>query len=366
MQRFLRPGLAALAGAVLLIGAACSSSDGAPATTDSPRDRATATPAQNGSTTRPGNEMTAEELVALAEPSVVRIGTDSGVGSGFVIDPDGYIITNNHVVSGARDVVVTLSDGSEHTADIVGTDPRADIALLKIDQDGLTALPLADLDDVSIGQDVIAIGYALDLDLGEGPSFSVTRGIVSQKNRAIREGSPIFGAVQTDAAINHGNSGGPLINLFGEVVGVNTALQPDSSTGGVAQGIGYAVGSDTVQAIYEQLRENGRVNRGLLGIQDFEALRPADVRDLGLPEGTRGILLPNGGNFLSVSNGGPAAAAGIQPGDVLTRIADVTLDNEGDLAIALIKNGPGESVEVELYRDGDKMTVQVTLGTPPA
>ncbi|MGH2609817.1 MAG: PDZ domain-containing protein, partial [Tepidiformaceae bacterium] len=89
-------------------------------------------------------------------------------------------------------------------------------------------------------------------------------------------------------------------------------------------------------------------------------------RDLGLPEGTRGILLPNGGNFLSVSNGGPAAAAGIQPGDVLTRIADVTLDNEGDLAIALIKNGPGESVEVELYRDGDKMTVQVTLGTPPA
>lgn len=373
MQRFFRPGLAALAGVVLLVGAACSSNDGGSPDSSTGGDAPTSTPsAEPGSTSPPGEAMSAEELVQLAEPSVVRIQTNSGVGSGFVIDPDGYIVTNNHVVSGARTVTVTLSDGSEHSADIVGTDPRADLALLKIDQGGLTALPLANLDDVAIGQDVIAIGYALDLDRGEGPSFSVTRGIVSQKNRGISEGAEILGAVQTDAAINHGNSGGPLLNLFGEVVGVNTALQPDFNTGGVAQGIGYAVGSDTVRAVYDELRENGRVNRGLLGIRSFEALRPADVRELGLPDGTRGILLPaepvatQSGPVSSVDPTGPAASAGLQPGDVITKIADIDIRNEGDVAIAMIKNGPGKSVEVELYRDGESMTLPVTLGTPQA
>jgi S1-C subfamily serine protease len=374
MQRFLRPGLAALAGAVVLIGAACSSNgdDNSPGASDTPRDSATSVPTQQSSTTRPGSQMTAEELVRRAEPSVVRIAADAGVGSGFVIDADGYIITNNHVVAGSRSVEVTLSDGSEHPAEVIGTDPRADLALLKIEQGGLTPLPLADLDNVSIGEDVIAIGYALDLQRGEGPSFSVTRGIVSQKNRAISEGAEILGAVQTDAAINHGNSGGPLLNLFGEVVGVNTALQPDFSTGGVAQGIGYAVGSDTVRAVYDELRENGEVNRGLLGIRNFESLRPADASELGLPEGTRGILLspepvstPNG-NQPSVDAAGPAGRAGIEPGDVITRIADIDIQNEGDIAIAMIKNGPGETVEVEIYRDGEQQTLDVTLGTPTA
>jgi S1-C subfamily serine protease len=235
--------------------------------------------------------MTTEELVKFAEPSVVRIETDNGVGSGFVIDAGGYIMTNNHVVQGARSINVTLSDGSENDAQVVGTDPKGDLALLKIDASGLQALKLADLNQVQIGQDVVAIGYALDLSMGEGPSFSVTRGIVSQKNRAISESSGILGAVQTDAAINHGNSGGPLLDLYGEVVGINTALQPDQETGGVAQGIGYAVGSDTVKAVYEQLRANGRVNRGLLGVRGFTSLRPAEAKALGLPD-TQGVYLP--------------------------------------------------------------------------
>jgi S1-C subfamily serine protease len=203
----------------------------------------------------------------------------------------------------------------------------------------LTALPLANLDDVAIGQD--------------------------------SEASAILGAVQTDAAINHGNSGGPLINLFGEVVGVNTALQPDTATGGIAQGIGYAVGADTVRAVYEEIRETGRVDRGLLGISGFEALRPADVGELGLPEGTRGILLsaqpistPTG-PVESVDPSGPAGRAGIQPGDVLVRVGEVGIDNEGDLAVAMIQTSPGETLEVELYRDGEEMSVDVTLGTPP-
>ncbi len=371
MNRFMRPTIAGTAALILLSGAACSSNDAPP-----PRDSTSAEPTATTSvqTSQPratGSELNTEDLVRLAEPSVVRIATNSGVGSGFVISSDGYIITNNHVVSGARTVTVTLSDGSDESATVVGTDIKSDLALLKIDRNGLSALKLADLDRVPIGEDVVAIGYALDIGRGEGPSFSVTRGIVSQKNRGIDEGAnQILGSIQTDAAINHGNSGGPLLNLLGEVVGVNTALQPDSSSGGVAQGIGYAVGSDTVAAVYEQLRSDGKVSRGLLGVRNFEALRPAQAKQLGLPDGTRGIVLPaeavrtSTGTLSSVDSAGPAARAGIKAGDVITKIGDVTIDNEGDLAIAMIKHGPGESVKVELYREGKKTTVDVVLGTP--
>lgn len=374
MKRITRHALAGLASLFLLLGVACSSNDATTPTVES--SNGTAAPTTSVQTNQPiatGSELRAEDLVRLAEPAVVRVETNSGVGSGFVINSDGYIITNNHVVAGARTVTVTLSDGSEEPASVVGTDVKSDLALLKIDRSGLSALELADLDSVAIGQDVVAIGYALDIGRGEGPSFSVTRGIVSQKNRGIDEGAnQILGSIQTDAAINHGNSGGPLLNLLGQVVGVNTALQPNASTGGVAQGIGYAVGSDTVAAVYEQLRDDGKVNRGLLGVRNFEALRPAQAKQLGLPEGTRGIVLPaeavrtSTGTLTSVDAAGPAARAGIKAGDVITKIGDTTIDNEGDLAIAMIKHGPGESVKVELYRDGNKMTVDVTLGTPTA
>jgi S1-C subfamily serine protease len=371
MLRPLRISLAGFAAVALLAGAACSSNG---AGSDSPTDNPRPAPTSSVQTNQPRNtgaDLSAEDLVRLAEPSVVRVETNTGVGSGFIIDAGGYIMTNNHVVAGARSVRVTLSDGSDYDASIVGTDPRSDLALLKIDAKDLDPLDLANLDDVQIGQDVIAIGYALDLQMGEGPSFSVTRGIVSQKNRGIDEGdTAILGSIQTDAAINHGNSGGPLLNLRGEVVGVNTALQPDQATGGVAQGIGYAVGSDTVKAVFEQLRDDGRVNRGLLGVRGFSAVQPADARELGLPDGTKGIVLSpepirsGTGTLSSVDANGPAGRAGIQPGDVITKVADMTIDNESDLAIAMIKHGPGEKVDVELFRGGKKMTVQVTLGTP--
>jgi S1-C subfamily serine protease len=310
------------------------------------------------------NELSTADLVKLAEPSVVRIQTTSGVGTGFVVGEDGYIVTNNHVIAGlngrpSNNIRVTLSDGSVIPATTVGADERSDLAVLKIDRTGLKALPFADLDSVLIGQDVVAIGYALDLTRGEGPSFSVTRGIVSQKNRAINEDSAaaILGAVQTDAAINHGNSGGPLLNLYGEVVGINTALAPDG-TGGTSTGIGFAVGSDVAKAVYEQIKANGRVHRGFLGISDYEALRPARAKELNIPEGQGGIVVG------SVVANGPVGAAGLQAEDVITKLGDTDIATETDLAVALIRHSAGEKVTVEYYRGGKKASLDVTLGTP--
>jgi S1-C subfamily serine protease len=332
-----------------------------PATSTPPSTQATtSTP-----TPRPDSEMTVAEVVRLAEPSVVRIATGGGVGSGFIVSEDGYIVTNNHVVASSTgaavsQVQVTLSDGSVVTGRVIGTDPRSDLAILKIDGGPYRALALADLDKVEIGQDVVAIGYALDLRRGEGPSFSVTRGIVSQKNRAIEEAA-ILGAIQTDAAINHGNSGGPLLSLYGEVVGVNTSLVPDRLSGsGVGQGIGLAVGSDTVKAVYEEIRANGAVDRGLLGVRNFESLRPATARALGLPEDTRGVYLSGAD---SIDPGGPAAAAGLRAGDVIAKIGDTVIRNETDLAVALIRANGGETVPVDVYRNGQRLTFNVTLAS---
>lgn len=359
---------AGMAGLALLGGAACSDATpaGQQAATAGNGSAATATVTRSQPTSLPAGQMTTAELVQYAEPAIVRIQTNSGVGSGFVVDPDGYIITNAHVVTGATGrlastITVTTSDGAQYPARVVGADTRADIALLKIDASGLKALQFANLADVQVGQDVVAMGFALDLQGGEGGSFSVTRGIISQKNRVINEGTSaaIFGSVQTDAAINHGNSGGPLLDLTGKVVGVNTAIAPDPTTGEQAPGIGFAVGSDIVKAIYEQLKAQGRVNRGYLGIQGFEALRPAVARQLGIPENEGGVVIR------AVVPGGPVAQAGLQAQDVIVKIGGIDVNNEADLAVALIKNQAGQKVTVEFYRDGKKMSAEVTLGTPP-
>ena len=368
MRRFTRPLAAGMLGLTLLAGAACSDS---PASTASPETQApaAASPAADGtrqtSVSQTSDELSTADLVKLAEPSVVRIETNSGVGTGFVVGTDGYILTNFHVVEGttagrtASNIRVTLSDGSVVAATVAGTDSRTDLAVLKIERTGLKALKFADLDNVLIGQDVVAIGYALDLQQGEGPSYSVTRGIVSQKNRVINEGAQaqIYGAVQTDAAINHGNSGGPLLNMYGEVVGINTALAPDG-TGGTASGIGFAVGSDVARAVYEQILTSSRVNRGFLGIGTFETLRPAKARELNIPESQGGLLVGN------VTASGPVGTAGLKAGDVIIRLGNTEIASENDLMVALIKNSAGQTVTLEYYRDGKKASIQVTLGTP--
>ena len=370
-------GLAALG--ILFGGAACTSRSEQPgsgaaseastptsASTSAATSSATQAPVQT--TVSKTTELSVQDLVKLAEPSIVRIETGGGVGSGFIISEDGYLVTNNHVVlsrTGAvsRTVNVTLSDGSNVSGTVVGTDSRSDLALVKIEGGPFKALKIGKLDEVQIGMDVVAIGYALDLKQGEGPSFSVTRGIVSQKNRAISEASSIFGAVQTDAAINHGNSGGPLLNLKGEVIGVNTAIAPDTTTGGTAAGIGFAVGADVIKAVTDELRANGVVSRGFLGIGSFEALRPARAKDLGLPSDTAGIYLKDAS---SVSANGPAGLAGLRAGDVITTIDGAAVKDETGLALAMIRADAGRKVDVEFYRGGKKQTVSITLGTPPA
>ena len=369
MRTFTRPIAAALAGLALLTGAACSdsssptaSSETQPAGSNQPQATApAAAPTRQTTVSQSRAELSTADLVKQAEPSVVRIETNGGVGTGFVVDGDGYILTNNHVVAGtngrtAAAIRVTMSDGSVLAATVVGTDPRSDLALIKVDRTGLAALTFADLDATLIGQDVVAIGYALDLAQGEGPSFSVTRGIVSQKNRAINEAgiSPIYGAVQTDAAINHGNSGGPLLNMFGEVVGINTALPPDDT----ATGIGFAVGSDIAKAVVQQIRDEGQVSRGFLGIQGFEALRPAKAKELGIPDGQGGIVVQ------TVAANTPVGIAGLRSGDVITRIENTEISSENDLAVALILNSAGDDVTIEYYRNGEEGSIEVTLGTP--
>ncbi len=387
MPTYLRVAAAGLAGLVLISAAACSSN-----TTTAPAasgGKASASAQQQASTqpvqqtrVQTGKELSAAEVVQLAEPSIVKVSTTTlqgiGVGTGFVVDPAGYIITNNHVIAGASarngngtGITVTTSDGAQFDAKVVGTDPRSDLALLKIDATNLKALTLGNLENVVVGQDVLAIGYALDL---QG-SDTVTRGIVSAKDRSIDENQPVLGAIQTDAAINHGNSGGPLLDFTGTVIGVNTAIAPDATTGGIAPGIGFAVGANTVKAVYEQLRATGKVDRGYLGIRNFQALRPAKAKELGIPENVQGVYLPpaqqvttNRGTqtISSVAAGDPADKAGIKPGDVLTKIGNTPVADESELAVALITHHAGEKVTIELYRGGKKMTVEATLGTPPA
>ncbi len=375
MNRFLTPAAGGIIALGVLFGA-CSDRVGesAPARTEESSRTVTAgTPASSAQPSAAAattvavrsGVLTTEELVRLAEPAIVRIRTGTGTGTGFVVSAEGHIVTNNHVVEGSRTVSVTMSDGAVVSGRVVGTDPRADLALVKIDGVAdLKPLKIGKLAEVVVGQDVVAIGYALDLKGGEGPSFSVTRGIVSAKNRAISEGSAIAGAIQTDAPINHGNSGGPLLNMQGEVIGVNTALAADpSSPSGTATGIGFAVGADIVQAVYDELRETGTVNRGFLGISNFEALRPARAKELGLPVGTTGVYL---GSANSVLAGNPAATGGLRTGDVITKISGVSIKTESDLSLQMIREEPGKTVDIEFYRDGQKQTAKVTLGTAPA
>ncbi|OAI40655.1 hypothetical protein AYO38_05475 [bacterium SCGC AG-212-C10] len=374
-------GLAALA---IIGGAACSSkaeqlvgdatsspSDSAAVATATPGTTSTGSTSSQPASTKTGATMSVAEVAEQAGPSVVRVETNGGVGSGFIASADGYILTNYHVIEGARpaSIKVTLADGTVLPATVTGSDPKADLALLKVDATGLPALSIADLNDVEVGEDVVAIGYALDLDGGEGAGYSVTSGIVSAKNRAIEEDSLILGAIQTDAAVNHGNSGGPLLNMKGEVIGINTALAEDSSTGGAANGISMAVGADTIKAVYASLKATGQVNRGFLGVSNLNGLRPAAAKALGLDSNTTGVVLGTASSTTVAASGvvanGPAAKAGLVSGDVITKIGDTTISNESDLAVAMIQHQSGETVSVEYYHGSEKRTAQVTLATAP-
>ena len=288
-------------------------------------------------------------------PAVVHIGVGGGQGSGFVVDPSGYIVTNNHVVEGSRNQVVTFSDGTQLESTLIGTDPASDLAVIKVDAPagGLTAVSLADSSDIQVGQIVIAIGSPFGLE------NTLTTGVISGLDREFpgRGNYRIPDVIQTDAAINPGNSGGPLLDLRGNVIGVNSAIE--SPVRG-SSGVGFAVPSDVVAAVVPQLIQNGRVAHPWLGISGQE-LNSQVALDLGLDANTRGVVIS------SVTAGGPAATAGLQNGDVIVQIDDQPVIVFDDLLGYIIEDvRVGQTVQVQILRNGSIVSGPLTLAERPS
>ncbi len=268
-----------------------------------------------------------------------------GVGSGFIVDDEGYIVTNNHVVEGADGVEITLDDGTTYDAELVGTDPQTDLALLKIDPRGeLTALSFGDSDGIEVGDWVVAVGNPFGL------GGSVTAGIVSARGRNINAG-PYDDFIQTDAAINRGNSGGPMFNLDGEVIGINTAI---FSPSGGSIGIGFAIPSNLAEPIIAQLKDSGAVERGWLGVM-VQHVTPELAEAMGL-DSPRGALVAN------VVEGGPADAAGLRQGDVILDFAGTEITEMRDLPRVVANTEVGRSVEVRIWRNGETAREEVEIG----
>ena len=280
-----------------------------------------------------------------------QVSPTRGVGTGFVIDEEGHIVTNNHVITidgdrQAQRITVTMDDGRQFRATVVGRDAPTDLAVLQIEADDLTPATLGSSTDLRVGEDVLAIGNALDL--AGGPT--VTRGVVSAKGRLIQEESvTIPDAIQTDASINPGNSGGPLVNDRGEVVGITTAV-----IRGQAEGIGLAISIDSAEPIVQELIDEGQVDRGFLGVSIVEITPSlAESFDLAVDQGL---------GLEDVQIGGPAGDAGLQSGDVIVAIAGDEVANSGDLFRLLTEHRAGETVAVEYYRGDTKDSTEVTLG----
>ena len=310
-----------------------------------------------------GETLAPTEVVKLLTPSVAHIQTEvtsldifgrlapqTGVGTGVIIDDKGDIVTNNHVVSldsqPARSIKVTLGDSRGFDARIVGRDPATDLAVIKIDASGLTPARLGDASTIQVGEDVLAIGHALNLPGGP----TVSKGVVSAKGRTIEEDSlTIPDAIQTDAAINPGNSGGPLVNMRGEVIGITTVV-----IRGQAEGIGLAISVDTVRSVASELIEKGRVERGVLGI--------SPVSNSPGMAAANGLAVDRGVIVARVELGSAAARAGLQAGDIIVRVAGQEIRNDGELRQVLTRHRSGERVEVEFYRGRNTQRAQVTLG----
>src|ERR1700730_3340783 len=327
-----------------------------------------------------GDEAIYVKIYSQAAPAVTNILTRTleydvfmepvpveGAGSGFVIDPRGYILTNFHVVQGAQNISVTLGDRSHYDAKFVGADERNDIALVKIDPKDrkLPALTMGDSDGLQVGQRVLAIGNPF------GFQSTLTTGVVSALGRTVQtsQTTVIDGAIQTDAAINQGNSGGPLLNSHGEVIGINSAIYTPSGT---TAGIGFAIPISTAKGIANDLITDGRVHRAFLGLETLPVGGYlSQALDLPVQEG---LLVE------TVTRGGPAAVAGIKGGDqvaqagmrritiggdVITSIDGQPVANQFDVNVILNRKRPGDNIAVTLYRGGKKMDVQVKLAERP-
>ncbi len=268
-----------------------------------------------------------------------------GVGSGFVLDASGLVVTNHHVITGSSGIKVTLQDGRSFEAKVVGQDPSSDLALLKIKASGLPTLRLAEAGRVRVGEWVVAIGSPLGL------STTVTAGIVSALNRDVAINERVA-FIQTDAPINPGNSGGPLLNLEGEVIGVNTAIAAR------AQGIGFAIPVETVQTVTQQLRTTGRVERPWLGVM-IEQLTPERARQL-FVKTDPGVLVRE------VSEDSPAGKAGVLDGDVILQLDGKPVQTPSQLIQAVARRRVKDVVRLLVSREGQRKEFSVTLGAAPA
>jgi serine protease Do len=287
----------------------------------------------------------------------------AGVGSGVIYDNQGHILTNNHVISGAQQLQVSLPDRRSFPAKLVGADPQTDLAVVQIQADNLPVAQLGDSNQLQVGDWVVAIGNALALPGGP----TVTQGVVSALNRTVQEpgdqpntaGPFLFNAIQTDAPINPGNSGGALVNLDSQVVGINTLVAGQAEPGVSAQGIGFAIAIATAKPIADQLVSTGRAVHPFLGIQ-YAPLTPAIAAQLGASN------VQNGAVVGAVSPGSPAASAGLQARDIITAVDGQPLQEESSLAQLLSQHQPGDKVTLTVVRGGQQQPVEVTLGQAPA
>jgi putative serine protease PepD len=290
---------------------------------------------------------TISDLVDVARPSIVLVeqqitgvaGSGGSTGTGFVLSADGFIVTNDHVVAGGEGAMVTFADGTREPAVIVAADPSRDLAVLQVQRNDLRPLAVGDSEDLRIGDELVAVGYALGLD-GEP---SVTSGILSARDRTIIEqsGQQLVNLLQTDTAINPGNSGGPLLNMAGEVVGINTAIA------GRAQNIGFAIAITPVMDVIDELREGNVPARALLGV----TTQPATDR--------RGV------EIVEIAADSGAAESSLQVGDVITALDGDDVTTPASLGAAIASQRPGDVVTVTVDRDGETLDIAVTLGTRP-
>lgn len=272
----------------------------------------------------------------------------TGLGSGVIISPDGYILTNNHVVEGADEIEVTLTDSRRARATVIGTDPETDLAVLKVELDKLPVIVLGDSDQLAVGDQVLAIGNPF------GVGQTVTSGIVSALGRSQLGINTFENFIQTDAAINPGNSGGALVDVNGNLMGVNTAIY---SRSGGSMGIGFAIPVSTAKLVLDGIVRDGQVTRGWIGVEPNE-LSPELAQTFGV-QATEGVIITG------VLQGGPAAQAGVRPGDVILRVDGKATNNVSQLLTAVAALKPGTAAPFDLQRGDARMEVSVVPGTRP-
>ncbi len=370
----------------LLIGTmACSSTTApssqataAPSPTVGPTAQATSSTATSAQANPSASFVTAIQQVAQkVKPAIVQITSTqqslsafgqtvpaTGVGSGVIYDSQGHILTNDHVVSGATSLSVSLPDGRSFPAKLVGGDPQTDLAVVQIQGTNLPVAQLGDSGQLQVGEWVVAIGNALALPGGP----TVTQGVVSALNRTVQEppsqttgqaGPFLYDVIQTDASINPGNSGGALVNLQGQVVGINTLIAGTAEPGVQAQGIGFAIAINTAKPIADQLVATGKVVHPFIGI-GYTDLTPSLARQLSVPSGTKGIVVAQ------VVSGSPAAQAGLKQGDVVTQVDGHDITSDSTLGKYLQSKKPGDVITLTVQRGSQSLQVKVTLGTMPS